>query len=68
MTDSDATTDSIAPTLVAVVVAFTLVTLVSGYLLEANWTQAVLVGGFASVVAATSAWLTARREAGGEDD
>ncbi|GAB7009474.1 hypothetical protein [Halorubrum trueperi] len=60
MTDSDA--DSIAPTIASVVVAFALVTLVAGYLLGANWTQAVLVGGFASVVAATSAWLTARRE------
>ncbi|MFD1570985.1 hypothetical protein [Halorubrum laminariae] len=60
MPDSDA--DSIASTIVAVVIAFALVTLVAGYFLGANWTQAVLVGGFASVVAAASAWLTARRE------
>ena len=64
MTDSDA--GSIAPTIVSVVIAFALVTLVAGYLLGANWTQAVLVGGFASVVAAASARLTARRGAGGE--
>ncbi|QKY17054.1 hypothetical protein [Halorubrum sp. CBA1229] len=64
MTDSNP--DSFAPTIGSVVIAFVLVTLVTGYLLGANWTQAVLVGGFASVVAATSAWLTARREAGGE--
>jgi len=57
-------TDSVAPTIVAVVIAFALVTLVTGYLLGANWTQAVLVGGFASVVAAASAWLTARRREG----
>ena len=64
MTDSNP--DSFAPTIGSVVIAFVLVTLVTGYLLGANWTQAVLVGGFASVVAAASAWLTARREAGGE--
>ena len=63
MTDSN---PAIAPTIGAVVIAFALVTLVVGYLLGANWTQAVLVGGFASVVAAMSSWLTARREAGAD--
>jgi len=62
VSDSDA--DSLASTIVAVVIAFALVTLVAGYLLGANWTQAVLVGGFASAVAAASAWFTQRRGAG----
>ena len=62
MTDSAA--DSTGSTIVAVVIAFALVTLVAGYLLGANWTQAVLVGGFASVVAAASAWFTEWRGAG----
>jgi len=61
---TDAAADSLASTIVAVVIAFTLVTLVTGFLLGANWTQAVLVGGFASVVAAASAWFTERRGAG----
>ncbi|WP_144798061.1 hypothetical protein [Halorubrum depositum] len=57
-------TDSIAPIIGSVVIAFALVTLVAGFFLGANWTQAVLVGGFASVVAAASAWFTERRGAG----
>jgi hypothetical protein len=52
---TDSTPHSIAPMIGSVVIAFTLVTLVAGYLLGADWTQAVLVGGFPSVVAAASA-------------
>ncbi|OYR41361.1 hypothetical protein DJ82_02555 [Halorubrum sp. Ib24] len=61
---TDSATDATGSTIVAVVIAFALVTLVTGFLLGANWTQAVLVGGFASVVAAASAWFTERRGAG----
>lgn len=64
MTDADANA-SLASTLVALTVAFLLVTLVSGTLLDFNWTQAVLIGGFAGVVAVVSAWLTDRRADGG---
>ncbi|QKG92939.1 hypothetical protein HPS36_08735 [Halorubrum salinarum] len=56
----DASAD-LGSTLGALVVAFVLVTLVSGTLLGFNWTQAVLLGGFAGAVAVASAWLTARR-------
>ena len=41
-----------------------LVTLVAGTLLDFNWTQAVLLGGFAGAVAVASAWLTERRAGG----
>jgi ABC-type antimicrobial peptide transport system permease subunit len=58
MTDADA---DLGSTLAALAVAFVLVTLVAGTLLGFNWTQAVLLGGFAGVVAVASAWLTARR-------
>ena len=58
MVDADAT---LASTLGALTVAFLLVTLVAGTLLGFNWTQAVLLGGFAGVVAVASAWLTDRR-------
>ena len=58
MTDADA---SLGSTLGALTVAFALVTLVAGTLLGFNWTQAVLLGGFAGVVAVASAWLTDRR-------
>ena len=58
MIDADAT---LASTLGALTVAFLLVTLVAGTLLGFNWTQAVLLGGFAGVVAVASAWLTDRR-------
>ncbi|ELZ46584.1 hypothetical protein C463_03939 [Halorubrum californiense DSM 19288] len=64
MTDADASA-GLASTLVALTVAFLLVTLVSGTLLDFNWTQAVLIGGFAGVVAVVSAWLTDRRAGGG---
>jgi len=47
-----------------VVVTFLIVTPVAGTLLGFNWTQAVLLGGFAGSVAVASAWLTARRGAG----
>lgn len=60
MTDADGS-DDLASTLGALTLAFLLVTLVAGTLLEFNWTQAVLFGGFAGVVAAASAWLTDRR-------
>ena len=61
MTDADA---SLGSTLGALTVAFVLVTLVAGTLLGFNWTQAVLLGGFAGVVAVASAWLTDRRAGG----
>ncbi|MDB2274576.1 hypothetical protein PM022_08460 [Halorubrum ezzemoulense] len=63
MTDADASAD-FGSTLGALTVAFVLVTLVAGTLLGFNWTQAVLLGGFAGVVAAASAWLTERRAGG----
>ncbi|WP_424013442.1 hypothetical protein ACOZ35_09870 [Halorubrum xinjiangense] len=56
---------SLASTLGALTAAFLVVTLVAGTLFGFNWTQAVLLGGFAGVVAVVSAWLTDRR-AGGE--
>lgn len=49
------------PVVGASVVAFVAVTLVAGTLLGTNWTQAVLVGGFAGVVAALTSWVTGRR-------
>ena len=58
MVDADATLGS---TITALTVAFVLVTLVAGTLLGFNRTQAVLLGGFAGVVAVASAWLTDRR-------
>ena len=61
MTDADA---SLGSTLGALAVAFVLVTLVAGTVLGFNWTQAVLLGGFAGVVAVASAWLTDRRAGG----
>ncbi|TKX75290.1 hypothetical protein EXE46_03830 [Halorubrum sp. GN11_10-6_MGM] len=60
MTDADASAD-LGSTLGALTVAFVLVTLVAGTLLDFNWTQAVLLGGFAGVMAVASAWLTERR-------
>ncbi|OYR64116.1 hypothetical protein DJ83_01210 [Halorubrum ezzemoulense] len=59
MSDADASAD-LGSTIAALTVAFALVTLVAGTLLGFNWTQAVLLGGFAGVVAAASAWLTGR--------
>ncbi|WP_418285837.1 hypothetical protein [Halorubrum sp. DTA46] len=50
----------------AVVTSFVLVTPVSALLLGFNWTQAVLIGGFGSVIAAMSANLTARRADDGD--
>ena len=61
MSDADA---DLGSTLVALAVTFVLVTPVAGTLLGFNWTQAVLLGGFAGVVAAASAWLTGRRAGG----
>ena len=63
MSDSDGTID-LAPTVSALVVTFLLVTAIAGTLLGFNWTQAVLLGGFAGSIAVVSAWLTARRGAG----
>jgi hypothetical protein len=63
MPDADASAD-LGSTLGALTVAFVLVTLVAGTLLGFNWTQAVLLGGFAGVVAVASAWLTGRRAGG----
>ncbi|QAU13637.1 hypothetical protein EKH57_13430 [Halorubrum sp. BOL3-1] len=65
MTDADASAD-LGSTTGALVVTFLLVTPVAGTLLDFNWTQAVLLGGFAGVTAVISAWLTARRGAGTE--
>ncbi|EMA58662.1 hypothetical protein [Halorubrum lipolyticum] len=66
MSDSDEPAVSLASSIGALVVTFLVVTPVSGTLLGFNWTQAVLIGGFAGSVAVASAWLTARR-AGGSD-
>jgi hypothetical protein len=63
MSDADASAD-LGSTIAALTVAFVLVTLVAGTLLGFNWTQAVLLGGFAGVVAAASARLTERRAGG----
>ena len=51
----------LASLLGAVVVSFVLVTSVSALLLGFNWTQAVLIGGFGSVIAAISANMSAKR-------
>ena len=61
MADPDAT---LASTLGALAVAFLFVAAVAGTLLGFNWTQAVLLGGFAGVAAVASAWLTGRRADG----
>jgi len=63
MSDSDGSVD-LGPTVGALVVTFLLVTPIAGTVLGFNWTQAVLLGGFASSIAVASAWLTARRGAG----
>jgi len=63
MTDAGGS-PSLASTVGALVVTFLIVTPVAGTLLGFNWTQAVLLGGFAGSVAVASAWLTARRGAG----
>jgi hypothetical protein len=60
---ADASAD-LGSTLAALTAAFLLVTAAAGTLLGFNWTQAVLLGGVAAVVAAASAWLTARRANG----
>ena len=65
MTDSDGS-PPLASTVGALVITFLLVTSSSGTLLGFNWTQAVLIGGFAGTVAVASAWVTARRGAGDE--
>jgi NhaP-type Na+/H+ and K+/H+ antiporter len=59
MSDSDE--PSLASSIGALAVTFLLVTPVAGTLLGFNWTQAVLIGGFAGSVSVASAWLTARR-------
>lgn len=61
MSDSDEAAVSLASSIGALVVTFLLVTPVAGTLLGFNWTQAVLIGGFAGTVAVASARLTARR-------
>ncbi|RLM72367.1 hypothetical protein [Halorubrum sp. Atlit-26R] len=63
MSDANALAD-LGSTIGALTVAFLVVTLVAGTLLDFNWTQAVLLGGFAGVVAVASAWLTDRRASG----
>ncbi|VTT85177.1 hypothetical protein DM2_59 [Halorubrum sp. DM2] len=63
MTDADASAD-LGSTIGALTVAFLLVTAVAGTLLGFNWTQAVLIGGFAGFMAVVSAWVTARRADG----
>ncbi|WP_280587060.1 hypothetical protein [Halorubrum sp. Boch-26] len=60
MSDSGGSVD-LVPTVGALVVTFLLVTPIAGTLLGFNWTQAVLLGGFAGSMAVASAWLTARR-------
>lgn len=45
----------------AVVVSFVIVTPMSALLLGFNWTQAVLMGGIGSVIAAVSANISASR-------
>lgn len=65
MTDSDGS-PPLASTVGALVITFLIVTPVAGTLLGFNWTQAVLLGGFAGAMAVASAWLTARRGASGE--
>ena len=64
MSDSDEPSVSLASSIGALVVTFLLVTTVAGTLLGFNWTQAVLIGGFAGSVSVASAWLTARRAGG----
>ena len=63
MSDANASAD-LGSTLGALTVAFLVVTLVAGTLLDFNWTQAVLLGGFAGAVAVASAWLTEQRAGG----
>ena len=51
------------------VLSFLLITPIAVYLLDLNWTQAVLVGGFAGLISAFSAVISARRmEAKGADE
>jgi hypothetical protein len=64
MSDSDEPSVSLASSIGALAVTFLLVTPVAGTLLGFNWTQAVLIGGFAGSVSVASAWLTARRTDG----
>lgn len=63
MTDPEASAD-LGSTIGALTLAFLLVTVVAGTLLGFNWTQAVLLGGFAAVTAVVSAWVTGRRADG----
>ncbi|ELZ41718.1 hypothetical protein C471_05646 [Halorubrum saccharovorum DSM 1137] len=63
MSDSDEAAVSLASSIGALAVTFLLVTPIAGTLLGYNWTQAVLIGGFAGSVAVASSWLTARRTA-----
>jgi hypothetical protein len=58
---------SLIATLGALAVAFPLVTPLAGTLLGLDWTQAVLLGGFAGAAAVASARVTARRGAGDAD-
>jgi len=58
MSDSDEPSVSLASSIGALAVTFLLVTPVAGTLLGFNWTQAVLIGGFAGSVSVASAWLT----------
>ncbi|GAB6880230.1 hypothetical protein JCM17823_25040 [Halorubrum gandharaense] len=43
------------------VLSFLLITPIAVYLLDLNWTQAVLVGGFAALISAFSAVISGRR-------
>ena len=64
MDDEPADGGSLLSTLGAVVVSFVGITLLAGTLLGYNWTQAVLLGGFGSLIAAASAAVTARWSSG----
>ena len=66
MDDSDPSDGlTLAALIGAVVTAFIVITPLMALLLGLNWTQAVLVGGAGSVIAAASAALTARRSGAG---
>lgn len=64
MSDSGGSASSLASSIGALAITFLVVTPVAGTLLGFNWTQAVLIGGFAGSVAVASAVATARRTDG----
>lgn len=64
MTDANADGGAGAGTgviVVSAVLSFLIVTPVGGLLMDLNWTQAVLIGGFSAVISATAATITGRR-------